>query len=206
MSRLRISNHIKNHWAVLSVLLLIASSALMGFSWYHHQFCMHELRVERFAAQSESNRIEWKSAAQLNWSDFEAEPLKYYPNIAAVTTSLIQYRYMCTGENLRFSCKAIFLKDESWVRDDSKTRNYLQHEQGHFNITEVFSRKLQAAIDLRSYACEDEAVLEADIEKVLEKWRDLETRYDKSTKYSLDEKMQKQWVKYIKELLASPPG
>lgn len=185
-----------------SVLIAVC---LMSFSWFHQRTCCHEIRLEKFDPQSRDQRIEWQGSDQLEWTDFRAEPPLSLQNIAAVTTSLIQYRYMCTGENLRFSCKAIFLQDESWVREDSKTRNYLRHEQGHFNITEVFTRKLQATIDKRVYKCEEEAMLEADIEAVLEKWRDLETRYDKSTKYSLDEKMQKQWVKYIKELLASPP-
>ncbi len=170
-------------------------------------FCAFELRGERICTAnnalslSEDKRIDWEKERLLTWKDFQGVPYVNKPNIAAVTTSLIQYRWMCKDGYLRTHCKAVFLKDESWVRLDSKNKRVLGHEQGHFNITEVYARKLQIMMDQRKYGCDEEAKLEADIEEVLEKWRDLETRYDKSTAYSLNVKMQRQWDKYVADLL-----
>lgn len=150
------------------------------------------------------NRLQWSKERRLEWSDFQAAPPETrYLRIAALTSSLIQYRYFCTPQDtLQITIKAVFLKDESWVRPLGKTTDCLRHEQTHFDITELYARRLKHCLAQRTYTCRDVAILEAEVKKILDEWRDTQLRFDDETHYSLHTIAQKNWESYIAECLS----
>lgn len=154
------------------------------------------------AIDNDNNRLDWSEYLPLDWSDFQAIPPGMSKrNIAAITSSVIQYRYYCEDGRIKYSVKSVFLKDESWVRETARTNDYLTHEQLHFDITEVFARKLKRFLGQRKYYCDEVREFEKQINEILAQWRELQAQYDRETQYSLNYRRQGNWNDYIRELL-----
>lgn len=147
-------------------------------------------------------RIDWNANHRLQWSDFQGEPDYENWRVAAVTSSLIQFSYYCDSGVLKCDSKAVFMKDNSWVKADEVDGDYLVHEQLHFDITELYARKMRKMLDNNSYACEDKPKLEAEAERIFDDWRWAQKKYDWQTNYSLDLVSQKSWKKYIADQIA----
>src|SRR5690242_9054287 len=89
--------------------------------------------------------IHWRPTYQLKWNDFKAAPDKSAP-FAAQTDCSISYAY--TFQNNVFSVSVIsyFNRNRSWAKNKTTSdSSLLKHEQGHFNINELFARKMRQA-------------------------------------------------------------
>ncbi len=109
----------------------------------------------------------------------------------------------------------------SWVRPDAKTDLLLRHEQGHFDITEIFARKKAKQLVGESESAtagggtpaeNDKEALEKTTEKIeqkvmeicvaiFEEENDMQEAYDKQTKHGTDDNQQKKWDGKIKKML-----
>ncbi|MBX2846128.1 MAG: hypothetical protein KTR13_07930 [Saprospiraceae bacterium] len=140
------------------------------------------------------NRIKWNAGKTVNWNDYEGIP-DYADNFRdAVTASALNYNVRChTDGNLTVSVSAEFLKDQSWVKERARTDYHLGHERLHFDITELFARKMRKTFEGQQFRCEDEAVVHQLATQLLAEWREAQVQYDKETLYSLDKHDQKLW-------------
>jgi len=164
--------------------------------------CHHSIvLVNGNGIEEDENRIEWSEGSRLSWDDFQADPQWWNDDIAAITSSLIQYKYSCQNGKLNYAVKTIFLKDESWVKKKAKTTHYLIHEQLHFDITEVFSRKLKAKLSNYEFKCNDVEKFEAITKEILTDWQNTQKRYDYQSRFSLNEAAQKKWEIFIPDIL-----
>ncbi len=95
-------------------------------------------------------KIAWRNSHQLTWQDFQEKP-KTRSTFNANTNSGISYAYKLTGSPshpyLEYTVTANFYPALSWVRPTSKTSDLLQHEQLHFDISELFARKLRKSLN-----------------------------------------------------------
>jgi hypothetical protein len=110
----------------------------------------------------------------------------------AVTISGILFKINPNSDGYSDSIIAVFYRAESWVKGRSESA--LIHEQGHFDISEIFARKLRKRLQefvpkrgdlghqLRSLY--DEAESERDA---------MENLYDKETRHSVDVMGQERW-------------
>lgn len=145
------------------------------------------------AATTAYNEIVWNSEAKLGWSDFGARPAGGH--FAALTASGISYSYTAKQYSFEVEVYAVFDKDESWVDRDVATASLLVHEQLHFDITELWARKLRKAI-LESPNINNE-VLAALYDKHLSGLVRMQHYYDEQSHHSLDKDMQDNWEKGI---------
>lgn len=102
--------------------------------------------------QYDDSKILWKKNTKLKWEDFQRilPPKNIEPTILATTYSSINYEYTQEDNSIpEFQIKAYFLKDSSWTRTQSITT--LEHEQLHFDITELYARKIRKGIDSLNY-------------------------------------------------------
>jgi predicted secreted Zn-dependent protease len=92
---------------------------------------------------------------------------------------------------------AFFVKRTSW-KIEAANGNILKHEQGHFDITEVFCRKLKKElskiIPLRSSVQLDVNALFQQINLANDR---MQEKYDEETDYGRDPKAQRRWSKFI---------
>lgn len=98
----------------------------------------------------ESDIIVWSNDRKLIWEDFTGIPdtTESHPILTtvAVTSSVIKFEYD-TKNNMviKYKLEPIFIKSKSWtITNDIRV---LAHEQLHFDITELYARKIRKAFD-----------------------------------------------------------
>ena len=137
--------------------------------------------------------IYWKDGHRLTWADFEGEPRFDYESISALTSSGIVHYKGCKDGQIIYKVRAYFEKKESWVKAEALTKHHLTHEQLHFDITELYARKLRKALSTRQFVCGQEAEFEAFVAAQLEGWEHEQKAFDLLTRHSMDKEKQKDW-------------
>ena len=187
-------------------------------------------------AQNDPNRIFWDENRPLKWSDYQGVPGTYLDNYVgdrsetsgAQTVSGIDFDYVpqitqdqpCMYTITEFDANAYVNKITSWVKSELTSNMYLlNHEQTHFDVTEVHARKLNMAIAAeflgKQFPCSSfsgQSQNDAISEKILQDLvliRDqfvqekvqMDLDYDTHTKHGTVPPMQKEWDDYITNLL-----
>lgn len=162
------------------------------------------LIVPLVARTQEEQFIEWSPAKKLTWGDYLASPSSL-SDAAAITSTALGIEYHLRNNTLTYKISCRFSKTRSWGKD--KTSYILQHEQGHFDITEIFARKLakeikQYKFNPRTYQ-EDLSKL---YKKIMEDKEQYQNKYDAETDYSRNREKQTEWLKKIEEELEELEG
>jgi hypothetical protein len=111
--------------------------------------------------KTSSNRIEWKEDQALNWESFKGKvPIE--SSLVAETNSGIHLGYTCTGETMDWNIYAYFDQELSW-RKPHATKAILLHENLHFDISELYARKLRKRLHLLKHPCSME---KAELQKI----------------------------------------
>src|SRR4030095_410726 len=121
--------------------------------------------------------IEWSPVKRLTWDDYLARPSST-SDAAAITSTALGVEYHLKNNSLTYTITCRFSKTASWGRH--KTDYILLHEQGHFDITELFARKL--AKQLKTYKFNPRKYQE-DVgkiyKKVMDEKEEYQNKYDK---------------------------
>ena len=128
----------------------------------------------------------------LTWDDFKGKP-NYKSHISALCASAIEYSYECSGPNITYEVNAIFIPKESWVQPDAKTEYILAHEHLHFNITELYARKLRKKLKEEIRSCRDSYKIERIAKGIIREWKAEQLAYDKDTHHSIKKDAQRRW-------------
>ena len=135
--------------------------------------------------------IAWKPSCKLQWVDFRGTIDKNKP-FGAVTSTGIFFRFSIIGSDFRDSVVAMFYKRESWVRISSSEG--LIHEQGHFDISEIYARRLRKK--LKEYTLRART-LRSDLNimyyEIEAERNQMEELYDKETNHSRNAERQVFW-------------
>lgn len=155
-----------------------------------------------FVVAPNDHLIEWKQTARLTWDDFKGAPDYESENVALTSTS-IQLEYGFDKSSLEFSVKCRFDKTKSWVKIQND--DVLEHEQLHFDIAELFARKLRR--QLREYKFNPKSVADNVNNiymKIMEEHHNMQQLYDQETDHSRLENKQSEWEKRVESFLG--PG
>ena len=143
--------------------------------------------------------IEWSAVKRLTWDDYLAKPSSI-SDAAAITSTALGVEYHLRNNSLSYSITCRFSKTHSWGRH--KTEYILRHEQGHFDITELFARKL--AKELKEYKFNPRKYQD-DVsriyKKVMEEKEEYQNKYDKETDFSRNKQQQADWLQKIRDEL-----
>ena len=151
------------------------------------------------AVIQQTNLIPRNAARKLTWEDFKASPDPHSSN-AALTSSSINIEFGYDDERLQYSIRCAFDKNRSWVR--IRNSDVLAHEQGHFDIAEVFARKLNQAMKEYHFNAKTVSKDVNDIyENMMNLHRQAQEQYDKETDYSRSKTRQEEWLKKIQQQL-----
>ena len=147
--------------------------------------------------------IDWAETEPLSWHDFKGNVISGR-GISALTASAIEYSYECSGQHIDLSIKAIFIPEESWVKEDAKTEYILSHEQLHFDITEVYARKMRKELVRKVIRCSDARKIEPIAQQIIKEWKFQQKQYDIETRHSIKKDVQQLWNEKVEyELNAS---
>ena len=144
--------------------------------------------------------IPWLSDRPLTWEDFLCAPKRNTDAVASTSTSL-GIAYHIKNYVLTYEITCNFSKTKSWGL--VKTPYILAHEQAHFDITEIFARKLHKALMEYEF---DQSTYKRDInaiyQHIVAEKEALQAAYDRETDHSRNKRIQYEWLDRIDAILA----
>lgn len=144
--------------------------------------------------------IPWTYDRLLTWNDFKSPPRTGTDAVASTSTTL-GLSYILKGGQLEYEITCNFSKKRSWGL--IKTDYILAHEQAHFDITELFARKLHqqlgAYTPVRKTFQKDVNTIYENVVKAKEAFQKM---YDGETDHSRKKVRQEEWLVRIDDLLA----
>ncbi|MBD0288581.1 MAG: DUF922 domain-containing protein [Flavisolibacter sp.] len=143
--------------------------------------------------------IPWMVQRRLIWDDFLCEPKRNTDAVASTSTTL-GLAYQMTSHGFTYDISCNFSKLKSWGL--VKTPYILAHEQGHFDITELFARKLYQAmanypINVYTYKQDINDIYN----RIVAEKEAFQAAYDGQTDHSRNKLVQIEWLKRIHQLL-----
>ena len=158
-------------------------------------------------AQAQANTaggtLHWSASRPLVLADFKGRPRPAETH-AALTSATIVAQVACKSGQFTGHVQAAFDPSISWWRDPSTmTPKLLRHEQLHFDITEVYARRLRQKLAAVRVPC---AQLGSAFERlsrgVYAEWEKAEEQYDRDTNHGLKPEQQTQWEAQVQKQLA----
>jgi len=143
----------------------------------------------------------WDEPRRLNWNDFQDKP-DYAREAVAITASGIQYSYSAQlySDRVEYTTnvEAQFFPKDSWYKREFVNDTILGHEQLHFDLTELYARKLRKEIAYTQFTKDIKKEIKAIYVRVSKALGDAQNQYDAQTDYSRDYPHQKRWEDSIK--------
>jgi hypothetical protein len=178
------------------------------------------------AQQTEGEKLAWSGVRPLEWSDFRGpvDPTAA-DNAAATTAASLNWSYKyrlersdrgCTYRITEIETEAMFHPQTSWVRPGHANDRVLEHEQGHFDLTQIHKMMLDSeARDLvdEERDCGSRRASLSDVEEKVAEivtpvrdrvWRNLQRvqeQYDAETQHGILGDAQREWTARIQEAL-----
>ena len=147
----------------------------------------------------EKNYIYWSDDYELVWSDFEELPQRYSEHSAF---SVVGYesQFNMTDDEYSAVIKTYFSKNESWSK--SWVALLLLHEQGHFDLAELYARKFRKRLK-EAMMAENISVskFEEMNDEAIQELNEAQKEYDQATNFSMDYRAQLKRSEQIKEEL-----
>lgn len=147
------------------------------------------------------NAIPWRKNTLLNWSNFKT--LQKAPHNGALTTAMLTFGYSCTNNKIQWNVGCWFIPDQSWVKSTMKNDYVLAHEQLHFDIAEIYARKLRQQLSEKVKTCKDASIADKLYSKTISELDLYQDRYDRETRHGMNEEQQASWSKSIQAQLAA---
>jgi len=160
--------------------------------------------------------IEWSSERRLSKADFKGRVPASAGN-ASMSWLNIDLSWGCEAGELVASARATFDPSRSWWRPASgniwqaekgsavqRDAQLLQHEQTHFDLTEIAVRRIRKRLDELKDACEEPGGTEAvphDVAKIDRELQEEQRRYDRETGHGTNVSAQARWTARVKRLL-----
>ncbi|HPF12292.1 MAG TPA: DUF922 domain-containing protein [Flavobacteriaceae bacterium] len=154
--------------------------------------------------------ITWDKSRQLVWDDFK-DAVDWNDPIGNAMTS---YKIVVVPENVlvdeedhiqnheKLSVVANFYCYHSWV--NKRTENLLRHEQTHFDIAELFARKLRKRFEtLKSQGEKRFSVYYSEFKEYSALCREMQKKYDRETQHGNDFQANDTWKELIQKELGS---
>lgn len=170
----------------------------------------------------------WTADDPLVWDDFQATPsggrfaaqtVWSWQSQNRVVVNCVQSTdvWQCVAEFENALVQTIFLKEFSWVTASGRfSRELLAHEQGHFDLAEVFARRMNVDLKPLQVTVENADRLQAETEAfraldeaaqaIINEWTEAtmaeQERYERETNHGTVRSAQTRWQSQIRLLLS----
>ncbi len=173
-------------------LLVLLITALISFSFHSYSTA---------PAERNDSFVYWDQG-DLAWSNFKGiapQNTEY----SALTHSTLDMSYSSEGTTLTFVIESIFHPETSWKIDNIINDHILNHEQGHFDLTEYYARLYRK--DVTNIKFENVNSINPQLEvisnKHLEAMNEMNILYDEETNHSANKTEQTKWDNKIAAFL-----
>ena len=146
------------------------------------------------------DKFQWMDHTKLSWDDFKGEVNATHDESAAATCCSIGFKTNTPspGGKQEIIVYNTFYVNKSWVRTDARIASILDHEQGHFDLCEIYTRKLRDRMqDIDPSAPGMKPVLMQIYTEVSKEYEARQQAYEDETIHGTDFAMQKKWQQII---------
>ncbi len=155
-----------------------------------------------FFGLASSQRFEWSSERKLTWNDFKAPENIDNDESVAYSYTGISYNVTRSSQKISFKIQALFDSQKSWKKNKSPNAYILQHEQLHFDITELFARKIRKMIAEKIKKPSDfETIFKPEYQKIYAQYQDFQKKYDQETHHSMNSPAQEEYNNLVEKML-----
>ncbi len=152
-------------------------------------FCCLVIYFQTIAQTQNQDTINWRVNYKLKGDDFKGTPDSNSVN-AAVSSTAINYKIIKKDSFIDVIVYCSFNKLWSWNKYKSE-KAILKHEQGHFDISELFARKFRMLVRKGKFKDNSDAIVL--YSKIMAERELFDTQYDNETDFSNDSKKQLYW-------------
>ena len=141
--------------------------------------------------------IVWQEGKLLTWNDFKGKPAKRF---SAASTHYDTFKNLTDkGKTAEVEILAVFYINKSWKKLSWINDDVLAHEQKHFDIVELFARKLRKQVmDIKYSSYKDLKTISDSLYDKMDKDMDIyQDKYDDETDASMNGDKQREWNKKI---------
>lgn len=162
------------------------------------------LALMSFHSEQDYETILWNANKRLSWSDFkEKKPLN--ARAAAITASGITYQFSTSGTSdnieIDFEISTHFYPNKSWYQPELCDDVILGHEQLHFDISELYARKMRKRLANTKLTKNVKAEVKSIYREILKELDDFQNAYDDETNFSRNLEQQLIWNEKITKAL-----
>jgi hypothetical protein len=148
--------------------------------------------------------IYWCDSIKLSLNDFKAKrsdiDSAYFNAFGAVSSISFKFHITNKGDTLLIDVKSAFNRFKSaWFTEKNLLegrRDLLLHEQGHFDIAEIFVRRIRKYLSNSLLLVENRKQIDEKIWQIYLESEELNKRYDNEVKEN--QKAQQNWSNWIK--------
>ena len=170
---------------------------------------MLSIFIFTLALTAHAQTIKWAEGDRLTWSDFKGRPNDNSPYFA-LTQAGITYSYTVNYSDnnyaLDFKIGCEFDKRLSWSIKEKQTPTLLQHEQLHFDINELFARKLAAILKAKTYSANYKQEVSEVFAGIIDQIKEMQEKYDIETRHSMNREKQAEWEAVVKNEISKLPS
>lgn len=149
----------------------------------------------------------WTSSHRLTWEDFRGSIPSGRGSVAAETSCGIGFEtnVISHGVPAHFRVYNTFSMQRSWVRPDAMTREVLEHEQGHFDLCELYTRKLRARFNAAEGITPEnlKRITHSVWAEVHGEYAEQQEQYEEETAHGLNRDRQIAWTERLEKELAA---
>lgn len=154
---------------------------------------------------AQRDTIPW-SKQKLTWKDFRDKP-QLGSKAAAITASGISYSFtsLARGNAVEadFIVGAFFYPEKSWYRTHLGDAHILGHEQLHFDISELFARRMRKRLSEITFTLKIKAEVRKIYKDILKELNEYQELYDWETDFSRNPEKQLEWEQKVAKVLAN---
>lgn len=148
----------------------------------------------------QTRNIHWEKNTPLRWTHFQGSPEAGDRVHGAVTYAGIEVQVenvRFPGGQIEFKARAVFDQKRSWVKAGHHDSLLLAHEQLHFDITEVYARKLTKKLNSLQLRKKDKALVKFWQNRYREAQLVTQELYDEESVHGLYLERQQAWRNLI---------
>jgi hypothetical protein len=148
--------------------------------------------------------IPWKSDRKLTWADFKSKKQEFGTGMDAYTAYMLTLTPENNGktDSITVHVECSFDKNKSAVRKGKLSDELLKHEQGHFDLAEVYARLLRKKLSATKTSLQNAQSTLNDLYKsAFSELEAEQAKYDRETDHSRVADKQELWNKKIEDRL-----
>lgn len=158
-----------------------------------------------FSLPFSAQNLEWNSGRKLTWEDFRSENNEEYRKSVAYAYTGISYDVTKSSQPnsaITINVKAVFDPRKSWKKSADPGSYVLKHEQLHFDITEVFVRRIRKMIAEKVKKSADyDKVFQPEYRRIYDEYNAFQKKYDLETHHSMNKPMQEEYNRLVADML-----